>query len=348
MYVTDNNKQVIQELFELTADKKGECQLYECMSGKAPCLDQEELSLLEYLMDENIFLSLPGSIKIKVDDNDGTICQQRRQDLPKSPILYYNSLEESDVLAKSDIFESNVGEELLSVMPIILGVNSCYKIDERNATVHVCLRNRYGIKIFNGVILTILVTLLECLANRELIPNVKMVIEDFFNKIQRFYIADEELQSCIETYVEGIRERFIENNFGSPICEKYIELFEEGAEQDVLGKKLEGTLEEEIQEMEMTEWLLYLVSRVSSEVQMGCQYPPGFVDIINRKCREIDVPPMIRAFERCVQGILQMHSWKLREDKTKELIDIIKARGCAWDGEKIETLLEEIKNCPNS
>lgn len=348
MYVADNNKEVIQELFELTVDKKGECQLYECMSGKAPCLDQEELSLLEYLMDENIFLSLPGSIKIKVDASDNAVCQQRRQELPDSQMLFYNSVEERDVLSQSDIFESSVGEELLSVMPIILGVNSCYKINERNATVHVCLRNKHGIKIFNGMLLTILVALLECLANRDKVPNVKMVIEDFFNKIQRFYIADEELQSCIDTYVEGIRENFIENKFGSPICEKYIELFEYGAEQDVLGKKLEGTLEEEIQEFEMTEWLLYLVSRVSSEVQMGCQYPPRFVDIINRKCKEIDVPPMIQAFEGCVHGILQMHSWELREDKTKELIAIIKARGCIWDGEKIETLLEEIKSHQNS
>lgn len=347
-----SNRQIIQSLLWLGNEKIDICENKECRSGLSLCPDQEQMTLLETLLNDMPSQTLSFQLSPFWNFSEKTeaeICPDSCA--PRSLLRpsIGNAEMEKCLNSKTSFFSNTAGEKLMRAVPLVLGINSCSEIQERNSVVRFCLDNICCETILSVILQEILVEILKCYADTNDLSAITSFLENFFTTFEETLCKcseSKELTNCVKSYYTAIAQN-LKKIRQDRLCNKYNLLYsrwKREAEQEH-ATSLAKYFEYGQNGWENLKWLLYSIQSACSIAGFPCSLPH---EIQQRELvAENGIPPAIQRLEQFLSGLTQIEEKAAKEKLIIRAINIVTQQGVNWDLALLNNLLNDLDSYQN-
>lgn len=321
------------------------CKNMLCQSGQCICLDQEQTILLVAQWVKKLDGEMTFLVKPFWKYGNGGVCKDA--DLPKQtgfPSLIKISMQDEKVLNCLKYVserEMHRGEKLMQAVPFILGVNSCFEIEDRESTVRFCLEPCFGGGVFQGIMQIVLGKTLECLIHNQDTQQIRLFMKGFFEKLKAECHEEEKLNTCIEASYNAVGKS-LQSRKLIFLNDKYRILYREWSKRSL---KCQGDimkcLIERCEGWRNILLLVYTLQAVYSENGTPLILPEAFgkealVAVLK------GVPNIIKMFIQTIRGILRIKECQEKEDIGVQLIGMVRQNDLNWDEELLAVLHKRV------
>lgn len=340
-----DNEQVIHSLFWLCTGKENECKKKECQSEFSNCLDNDQMIFLKSILDESQQWNLSLNTR-QMLLQEANVCIDRRELIPdRIPLIKprLNADAAKECLDAAPILETLQGERLMYFMPIILGINSKFEIENRMAIIQACINDWDGGQVFAKIFREILVKAIQLYVQKQNIDNkcIGLFVENFFESLATVNDQAEELNDCVNKYYDRIDGRCCSIDKTSTFRTKYSRLHNNWQKQKEKRQNysLKCLMEKFENWSDLRNWL-YMIQDVCKMAGFPCVLQEEFSQEKLYTSLET-APELIQQFHRLISLISQIPDWKIRERIADELVNMINTRGGNWDEELLSKLIDQ-------
>lgn len=223
IFMTTNDNRVILCLFRLGKnDISRGCTLCQRQPEKVICLGEEQAFWIQALLTDNPQWEIEGKELQILDEeflHSVLRCDRRKVAVPvlwDEQLSEDTSEEEAEETAMKDFLESQHGEfrywnKICEPIVLMLGINSCNSVSNRNTLVHLCMNSQYGAELFRKVVMRLLNLMVIHWFDQKKQEAVAKFLIDFLKRLSDYeYRLD--VQENIEKRGENLCDRIKGSN----------------------------------------------------------------------------------------------------------------------------------------